>query len=105
MGAIGICRTIMYNTHTKRPLFRADKFPQKNLTPAEYKNQNRDTNTAINHFFDKLLKLKNAMQTKAGKREAEKRHRFMVLFLTEFFEEQNNNEWLNYLDTYLADIS
>ncbi len=105
MGAIGICRTIMYNAHTKRPLFRADKFPQKDLTSAEYKNLNRDTNTAINHFFDKLLKLKNAMQTKAGKKEAAKRHKFMVLFLTEFFEEQNNNDWLDYLKMYLEEVA
>ncbi len=104
MGAIGICRTILFNGHIKRPLFDAQIFPQKNLTATEYKNMNRNTNTAINHFFDKLLKLKNTMRTEAGKREAIKRHQFMVLFLTEFFEEQNHPEWIRYLNHYLDEI-
>lgn len=97
MGAIGVCRTVMYSAATGRPLFNAAEFPDENLTPEEYKNKDRKGNHSINHFFDKLLKLKGAMQTKAGRREAERRHQFMVLFLEEFFEETGAVKWLEYL--------
>lgn len=97
MGAIGVCRTVMYSAATGRPLFNAAEFPDENQTPEEYKNKNRKGNHSINHFFDKLLKLKGAMQTEAGRREAERRHKFMVLFLEEFFEETGAVEWLEYL--------
>ena len=58
--------------------------------------------TTVNHFFDKLLKLKKAMQTEEGKAEAEKRHRFMVDFLKEFFREQNQAEWIKFLEDFEA---
>lgn len=101
MGAIGICRTIMYGTHVKAKLFDTQIFPQENISKEEYKNMQRADNTTINHFFDKLLKLKNIMQTEEGKKAAQKRHDFMVSFLTEFFEEHNNKEWLSFLINYL----
>ena len=101
MGAIGVCRTAMYSAATQRPLFLAAEFPAENLTADEYKNKARAGNHAINHFFDKLLKLKGAMQTKAGQREAEKRHQFMVLFLQEFFDEIQASSWRAYLDDFL----
>ncbi len=97
MGAIGVCRTVMYSAATGRTLFNAAEFPDENLTPEEYKNKNRRGNHSINHFFDKLLKLKGAMQTETGRREAERRHRFMVAFLEEFFEEVNAPQWAEYL--------
>ncbi|MBE6462905.1 MAG: HD domain-containing protein [Alphaproteobacteria bacterium] len=102
MGAIGICRTIMYSAKTKRKLFDDNEFPSENLSKEEYKNKDRKNNHSINHFFDKLLKLKGAMQTNEGKVEAEKRHRFMVMFLREFFDEvdasQNWGEILSKFD-------
>lgn len=97
MGAIGVCRTVMYSAATGRPLFNAAEFPDEYLTPEEYKNKNRKGNNSINHFFDKLLKLKGAMQTEAGRREAERRHQFMVLFLEEFFNEVGATQWVDYL--------
>ena len=100
MGAIGVCRAMMYSAATERPLFNAEEFPNKNLTPEEYKNKTRAGNHAINHFFDKLLKLKGAMQTKAGRREAERRHKFMLLFLEEFFLEVDAQDWSSYLQIY-----
>ncbi len=87
MGAIGVCRTIMYSASTNRALFDNDELPKENLTREEYKDKNRKGNHSINHFFDKLLKLKGAMQTEIGKIEAQKRHDFMVEFLREFFRE------------------
>ena len=87
MGAVGVCRTVMYSAVTKRALFDENEFPVKNLSKEEYKNKNRKSNHSVNHFFDKLLKLKGAMQTDMGKKMAEERHLFMVKFLKEFFRE------------------
>jgi len=100
MGAIGVCRTVMYSAATGRALFNAAEFPNENLTPAEYKNKNRAGNHSINHFFEKLLKLKGAMQTAAGKQEAERRHRFMILFLNQFFAEVEEEKWQEYLKKF-----
>lgn len=100
MGAIGVCRTVMYSAATGRALFNAAEFPNEHLTPEEYKNKNRKGNHSINHFFEKLLKLKNAMQTDAGRKEAEKRHLFMVLFLKQFFDEVGAEKWLEYLQNF-----
>lgn len=105
MGAIGVCRTVMYSTATGRALFNAEEFPNEHLTPEEYKNKNRKGNHSINHFFEKLLKLKGAMQTEAGKREAEYRHRFMVLFLQQFFTETSAKKWIEYLQKFECESS
>lgn len=97
MGAIGVCRTVMYSAAMGRALFNEKEFPNENLTPEEYKNKNRKGNHSINHFFEKLLKLKNAMQTEEGRQEAFRRHKFMILFLEEFFAETGAMLWLEYL--------
>ena len=101
LGAIGICRTIMFGTSSQKPLFKENIFPQENLSKEDYKNMERKENHSINHFFDKLLKLKDTMQTETGKKEGLKRHNYMVGFLQQFFQEQNLNEWQKYLDNYL----
>ena len=102
IGAIGICRAVMFGTSHNTTLFDENVFPQKDLTKEEYKNLSRKENSTINHFFDKLLKLKNAMQTDIGRKEAQKRHNFMLDFLSHFFAEQNLDSWQNYLEEYLA---
>lgn len=92
MGAIGVCRTIIFDASKNRPLFYSDIFPGT-----------KDINDhAINHFFDKLLKLKGAMQTEVGKAEAQSRHEFMIVFLRQFFNEQKLDNWNKYLDDYLV---
>jgi len=101
IGSIGICRTIMYGAAKNRPLFNADVFPKLDLTKEEYSNQYRTDETTIGHFFDKSLKLSAIMQTKAGKKEAAKRHKIMVKFLIEFFEEQDQDKWIAFLKNYL----
>lgn len=94
MGAIGVCRTVMYSAVCQRALFDENELPDKNLSIEEYKKKDRKGNHSINHFFDKLLKLKGAMQTDCGKRLAEERHKFMLVFLREFFYEVNAKaEW------------
>lgn len=100
MGAIGVCRVVMFSAATGRALFNAEEFPNEHLTPEEYKNKSRKGNHAINHFFDKLLKLKGAMQTAAGQKEAECRHQFMILFLEQFFTEVGAKEWQTYLQKF-----
>lgn len=100
IGAIGICRAILFGSWSKRPLFDETRFPKKDLTSEEYKDLTRKENNTINHFFDKLLKLKNAMQTNVGKLEAQKRHKAMLSFLYEFFREQGLQEWISFLDNF-----
>ncbi len=100
MGAIGICRTIMYGVSKNKQLFVDDIFPIKNITQEQYKSKRKE-DTSINHFFDKLLKLKNAMQTDTGKSMAHQRHEFMIDFLHQFFNEQGLDNWNKYLDEYL----
>lgn len=101
MGAIGVCRAVVYSAVTNRAIFNDEYLPKEKLSIEEYKDKMRDENHTINHFFDKLLKLKSAMQTEVGKREAEKRHQFMVSFLEQFFDEVKANEkWEKLLKIY-----
>lgn len=104
MGAQGLVRCLVYalehcNGCTDK-LFDEHVYPELNLTSEEYKQPNRTSDNFINHFFEKMLKLRNMMFTAAGRREAELRHNFMVAFLREFFRERNCNNWLEYLENY-----
>lgn len=101
MGAIGISRTILFGGAFGITLFDEHSFPKENLTQTEYKNLFREGNSSINHFFDKLLKLKKAMRTNTGRKEAEKREKIMIDFLRCFFIEQNLTDWSEYLEKYL----
>ena len=105
LGSIGICRTIMYGAGKNTPLFDSEIFPIENLTLEEYRNLNRTNHTIIHHFFDKLLKLPNIMQTEFGKIEAQKRQKIMIQFLNEFFREQEQDKWINFLNSYLQTIN
>lgn len=102
IGAIGICRTILFGCYANLKLFDENIFPNLKLSKEEYKKIQRINNTTINHFFDKLLRIKNIMQTETGKKEAIKRHDFMIRFLIEYFEEMNTPKWLNFLNKYNA---
>lgn len=84
MGAIGIARTMIYSGNHGRPMHDPAKKPRTNLTLAEYRS-NEDT--AIMHFYEKLLKLKDTMNTTTGKKLANERHLFMEDYLKEFFAE------------------
>ena len=101
IGAIGVCRAVIYSAVTKRALFNNEHKPKEKLSIEEYMNKEREENHTINHFFDKLLKLRSAMQTEVGRCEAERRHRFMVAFLNEFFGEVSaDDEWYNLLKNF-----
>ncbi|KAA8528921.1 hypothetical protein F0562_033591 [Nyssa sinensis] len=85
IGAIGIARCFTFGGSRKRVLHDPNIQPRSDLSKEQY--MNRDEQTTVNHFHEKLLKLKNLMKTKAGQRRAEKRHKFMEEFLKEFYEE------------------
>ena len=84
LGAIGIARTFNYGGFKNRKIYDPSIFPNLNMTKAEYKRSNSPT---INHFYEKLLLLKERMNTKMGKKLAEERHRFMELYLEQFYKE------------------
>lgn len=85
IGAIGIARAFNYGGHKNKLLYDPSVSPKLDMTKTEYKNSTAPT---INHFYEKLLLLKNRMNTKTGRKIAEERHRFMQAFLQQFF-----NEW------------
>jgi uncharacterized protein len=74
-------------------------FPNSTIEAAVYKTKGSDH--TINHFFDKLLKLKGLMMTDSGSREATLRHDFLVSFLKQFFQETQQKTWITFLDTFL----
>ena len=84
IGAIGIARTFNYGGHKGREIYNPDIKPETNLTKEKYK---KSTAPTINHFYEKLLLLKDKMNTKTGKEMALHRHNYMVQFLGEFFSE------------------
>jgi len=89
VGAIGIARVFTYAGYKKNLIFIPEIKPRKNMKFSEYK---KGDVTAINHFYEKLLLLKDRMNTKTGKKLAERRHRFMERYLKQFFKEWNGKE-------------
>jgi len=101
IGAVAITRTTLFSAFCGRPFFIRNVFPNEQLTAQDYQNKNRKDAHSINHFFEKLLKLKYLLFTDSAKREGEERHQFMVDFLRQFFKENQAEEWLEYLSEFL----
>lgn len=84
IGAIGIARTFNYGGFKNRTLYDPEIAPNLNMSKEEYKNSQAPT---INHFYEKLLLLKDKMNTETGKQIAQQRHHFMEGFLAQFYAE------------------
>lgn len=89
IGAIGIARTFNYGGFKNRELYNPDIQPKHYKTKEEYK---KSTSPTINHFYEKLLLLKDMMNTETGKRIALERHRYMENFLEQFYGEWNGEK-------------
>jgi uncharacterized protein len=84
MGAIGIARTFHYGGYKNREIYNPEILPNLNMTKEEYK---QSTAPTMNHFYEKLLLLKDRMNTPTGKEIAYQRHFFMEQFIEEFYKE------------------
>jgi uncharacterized protein len=84
IGAIGIARAFTYGGFKNRVLYDPLIIPNLNMSKEEYKNTTAPT---INHFYEKLLLLKDLMKTSTGKTMAEQRHQFMLTYLDQFYAE------------------
>jgi uncharacterized protein len=89
IGAIGIARAFTYGGFKNRELYNPGIPPALNMTKEEYKSSNAPT---INHFYEKLLLLKDKMNTPTGLRIAEERHQFMLTYLEQFYNEWNGKQ-------------
>ena len=86
IGAIGIARCFNYGGYKNRPLYDPEILPNLEMDKETYKNSTAPT---INHFYEKLLLLKDKMNTRSGKKIALNRHDFMVEYLNQFYSEWN----------------
>lgn len=86
IGAIGIARTFIYNGSKGNKMYDPDIKPRTFGSAQEYRKAG-EGNTTINHFYEKLLLLKDMMLTETGKKIAEHRHKYMETFLDEFYAE------------------
>ena len=86
IGAIGIARTFAYGGSRGRGIYDPGIPPEMHHSFENYKKSNAPT---LNHFYEKLLLLKDQMQTATGKFLAEERHEFMLRFLDQFYREWN----------------
>ena len=86
LGAIGIARTFNYGGFKNRAIYNPDIAPNLEMTKEEYK---ASTAPTINHFYEKLLLLKDKMNTETGKHLAQQRHNYMEQFLEQFYKEWN----------------
>jgi len=89
IGAIGIARTFAFGGKKGQPLYDPKINVREMMTEEEYR---KGKSSSVHHFYEKLLKLKDRLNTKTAKDMAEKRHQFMEKFLDEFYSEWNGQQ-------------
>lgn len=99
IGVNGIIRIFTYSIKYNKPFFDKNIFPTVDINVKDY--QTKCSPSTVNHIFEKALKLKKLMLTEAGKKEIEKRHQITIDMLYQLFDEENVQEWKDYLDNYL----
>lgn len=91
IGAIGIARCFNYGGFKNRALYNPEMKPNLNMNKEEYKSSDAPS---INHFYEKLLLLKDRMNTQTGRDIAYQRHNYMLEFLDQFYREWNGVSYL-----------
>ncbi len=84
IGAIAIARTFAYGGSVGREIYNPNVKPKMHNSFEDYKN---DKSSSINHFYEKMLLLKDMLNTKTAKKIAQKRHKFLQDYLKQFFKE------------------
>jgi uncharacterized protein len=84
IGAVGLTRVFAYCGYKGLPIYEPDNAPRRGMTATEYKQNN---GSGINHFYEKLLLLRDRMNTATGRQMAEERHAYLEGFLAQFFRE------------------
>lgn len=85
LGAIGIARAFAYGGRQNRQLYNPDIPPRKAMKAEEYRSASGAT--TVNHFYEKLFRLQERMNTNTAKEIAQRRERFLQIYLDEFFAE------------------
>lgn len=104
IGSQGLIRVFEYNASKGRPFFVKSIPPQREeLTAEQYRSIGNDH--AVQHFFDKLLKIPGILMTESGRIEGEKRAQIMIDYLYELFREEDADDWMAHLDEFTTQNS
>lgn len=90
IGAIGVARCFTFAGAKGNPLYDPNVQPRDRLSKEDYMKTEKKQNTAINHFHEKLFKVRDLMKTQSGKKMADQRHEFMKQFVEQFVDEWNS---------------
>lgn len=103
LGASGILRINTYTNAHNKPFFDKNIYPIEDMSYHKYNRNCSDS--GVCHIFEKVLKVKNLMQTDSGKKEAIHREKITIDFLKHIFQEEEAPEWLDYLNKKLEEYS
>lgn len=101
IGSQGLIRVFEYNASKNRPFF-SKNIPPHNTDLSAEQYRLSGNGHAVQHFFDKLLKIPGILLTESGREEGEKRAQIMIDYLYELFREEKAHDWSDYLDEFVA---